>query len=388
MSGTKESWGSPNGIISASQDDGSDGIIWVAMNYRLGVFGFLAGPSLQADGTANAGLHDQRLALQWVQEHIAKFGGDPDNVTVMGQSAGAGSIMCHLVAQGGKKRVPFQKAIAQSIPLSIIVDSAQQERNFQEFLSILNVKSLDEARRLPSSALIAANIQQVGGAPYNQFAFNPSVDNDFVPGPPTNLLLKGSFAKGIPLLSSHTSNDGAMFTDPRAIGNDTALAQAFQSLFPLITKQGLEHLLQTAYPPVYDGSHPYTSDLDRVIMMMNELYFGAAQQSVLQATVGHGTTAYAYEFSVPPALHASDLPYTFYDGPAEGVDPHLASIMQHIIASFARNGVPDARPLGLAYFPRYGKEATTVNLSIDSSVVISDPTWNSRTEWWAEAPWA
>ena len=77
MSGSKESWGSPNNIISASQEDGSDGIIWVAMNYRLGAFGFLSGPTLQKDGTANAGLYDQRLALQWVQENIANFLGGP-----------------------------------------------------------------------------------------------------------------------------------------------------------------------------------------------------------------------------------------------------------------------------------------------------------------------
>lgn len=63
------------------------------MNYRLGAFGWLSGPTFQADGTANAGLYDQRFALQWVQQHIAKFGGDPKRVTVFGESAGGGSIM-------------------------------------------------------------------------------------------------------------------------------------------------------------------------------------------------------------------------------------------------------------------------------------------------------
>jgi carboxylesterase type B len=65
----------------------------VALNYRLGALGWLSGPTFQTDGVANAGLLDQRFALHWIQKHIASFGGDPDQVTVMGESAGGGSIM-------------------------------------------------------------------------------------------------------------------------------------------------------------------------------------------------------------------------------------------------------------------------------------------------------
>ncbi|PNP57429.1 hypothetical protein THARTR1_02426 [Trichoderma harzianum] len=385
VSGIKESWGSPNGIISASQEDGSDGIIWVAMNYRLGAFGFLAGPTMQKDGTANAGLYDQRLALQWVQENIAKFGGDPDNVTVMGESAGAGSIMFHLLAQGGKQPVPFKRAIVQSIPLTVLIDPAQQESSFQKFLKVLNVTSLEEARQLPSSALMAANVQQIGAEPYNEFAFSPSVDGVYITGPPTKLLLEGAFAKGIPLLSSHTSFEGALFTDPRTIGNETALANRLEAICPLMEEKDLDYVLNTLYPAVYDGSHPYTTSLDRNILIANEMYFATAHQALLQATIQRGTEVHAWEFSVPPAIHASDIPYTFYDG-AAGVDPRVASIMQHAIAGFAKCGEPDAGPLGFA-FPRYGKQAMTVNLDINSSVTISDPTWNNRTLWLAQTSW-
>ncbi|KAL6692275.1 alpha/beta-hydrolase [Trichoderma pleuroticola] len=385
VSGIKDSWGSPNGIISASQEDGSDGIIWVAMNYRLGAFGFLAGPTMQKDGTANAGLYDQRLALQWVQENIAKFGGDPDNVTVMGESAGAGSIMFHLLAQGGKQPVPFKRAIVQSIPLTVLIDPAQQESSFQGFLKILNVTSLEEARQLPSNALMAANVQQIGAEPYNEFAFSPSVDGVYIPGPPAKLLLEGAFAKGIPLLSSHTSFEGALFTDPRTIGNETALANRLEAICPLMEEKDLDYVLNTLYPAVYDGSHPYTTSLDRNILIANEMYFATAHQALLQATIQRGTEVHAWEFSVPPAIHASDIPYTFHDG-AAGVDPRVASIMQHAIAGFAKCGEPDAGLLGFA-FPRYGKQATTVNLDINSSVTISDPTWNNRTLWLAQTSW-
>lgn len=76
--------GGPSGLIHRSNDS----IIYVALNYRLGAFGWLSGPTFQQNGTANAGLHDQRFALEWVQRYIHLFGGDPGRVTVMGESAG------------------------------------------------------------------------------------------------------------------------------------------------------------------------------------------------------------------------------------------------------------------------------------------------------------
>ena len=76
-------------------------IVGVSVAYRLNLFGFLSGSSVQADGDLNAGLLDQRAALEWVQRHIASFGGDPDQVTIDGESAGGASIVMQIVAYGG-----------------------------------------------------------------------------------------------------------------------------------------------------------------------------------------------------------------------------------------------------------------------------------------------
>lgn len=74
--------------------------MFVTINYRLGAFGWLSGPEFQASGgIANAGLHDQRLALEWVQKNIHLFGGDPNRVTIMGSSAGASSVL-HQITVG------------------------------------------------------------------------------------------------------------------------------------------------------------------------------------------------------------------------------------------------------------------------------------------------
>ncbi|KAI8309697.1 Carboxylesterase [Colletotrichum sp. SAR11_59] len=96
--GSKDQFGGPAGLLAQATAFEPDGLVFVAINYRLGAFGWSAGPTIQSDGTANVGLLDQRFALDWVQKHIAKFGGDPKKVTVMGESAGGGSLMHHLTA--------------------------------------------------------------------------------------------------------------------------------------------------------------------------------------------------------------------------------------------------------------------------------------------------
>jgi carboxylesterase type B len=108
--GSKADGYNPAGLLARSQDGEDDGVIYVSLNYRLGAFGWLSGPTFQEDGTPNAGLHDQRFALEWIQKHISKFGGDPKRVTVFGESAGGGSIMSQITAYGGNKGpAPFSQ---------------------------------------------------------------------------------------------------------------------------------------------------------------------------------------------------------------------------------------------------------------------------------------
>ena len=82
-----------------------NGFISVMIQYRLGAFGFLSSEDVKQNGQVNAGLLDQRFALHWVQDYIQKFGGNPEKVTLAGESAGAGSVMLHAMAYGGKQDV-------------------------------------------------------------------------------------------------------------------------------------------------------------------------------------------------------------------------------------------------------------------------------------------
>lgn len=100
---------SEDGTSLVSYANGS--IIFISIQYRLGAYGFLAGSDVMENGIANAGLHDQRLALEWVQEHVAAFGGDPKQVTIMGGSAGGGSMIYQLTRGGGESHPPFRAAV-------------------------------------------------------------------------------------------------------------------------------------------------------------------------------------------------------------------------------------------------------------------------------------
>ena len=180
----------------------------MSFNYRLGALGWLSGPTFQENGTANAGLHDQRFALEWIQRNIHLFGGDPSRVTVFGESAGGGSVMHQITAYGGKKGpVPFAQALPQSPGFIPIVSNQQQEQSFRGFLEYANVTSLAEARALSSEQVILANAQQVGAAVYGQFVYGPTVDGDFVTTLPGLALLHGQFAKDVKVMVGHNAQE-------------------------------------------------------------------------------------------------------------------------------------------------------------------------------------
>lgn len=193
----------------------------------MGAFGWLAGDSLTANGTANAALHDQRLALEWVYNNIHLFGGDPQRVTVMGESAGGGSIMHQVTAYGGiGGPAPFQQAILQSPGWFPLPAENQQEDTLQQFLDVLNVSSVEEARQLSSQKLIAANAYQVATkSSYGTFTYGPVVDGTFVPELPGKLLLEGRFDRNLRIMVGHNANEGLLFTPPSS--NNSVHTQPF-----------------------------------------------------------------------------------------------------------------------------------------------------------------
>lgn len=374
----------PAGLLAASGNSSDGDIIYVSMNYRLGALGFQSGPSYQAQGgTSNLGLYDQRFALEWVQKHIHLFGGDKNRVTVMGESAGGGSIMHQITAYGGLKgKAPFQQAVPQSPGWSPVQSSVQQEDTFQRLLNLTNSSSLAELRALPSEVVIRANAQQVAyDSAYGTYSYGPVVDGNFAPLLPGQLLAQGRFDQDVKVMVGHNANEGAYFSPPSIRSEETLLAQ-LRVAYPYTPQQSFDYITKVLYPPVFDGSQPYMSQFARADLIISEGVF-TCNTNYLSTAFKNQT--YSYLFAIPPAFHGLDVSYTYYDGgalsPPLGVTNRTIAIaLQKFIASFAEEGAPEAD--GIPQFNMYGPDASVLKLNVSSIEEVRDSNANARCAWW------
>lgn len=181
--------------------------------------------------------------------------------------------MHQITAFGGLKGpAPFQQAIIQSPAFQNLPSSFQQQKAFQRFLSLLNVKSIAEARKLPSSVLIAANAVQVGLSDYGFFSFGPVVDGTIAPAMPGRLLLQGSFDKRVNVMVGHNANEGLFFTDPVVL-NDSAYKNYVERNFLGIDPSVVTYLQDVLYPSNFDGSQGYKDQIGRAALTIADASF-------------------------------------------------------------------------------------------------------------------
>ena len=220
--------------------------IAVTLNYRLSTWGFISSSEVWGSGNTNLGLRDQRLALQWVQENIAAFGGDPEKVTIWGESAGAISVGYHLIAYGGRDDKLFRAAIMESG--SSINTSPCNYTTFQStydtLISEVNcdkvVDSLQCLREVPFEQLNSVLNGTDGSSDYN---FWPVLDGDLVRNWGSIQLNKHDFVK-VPIIVGTNTDEGSAF-GPTGInttlqwyeyltGKNEAMMRSFFSGLPLL----------------------------------------------------------------------------------------------------------------------------------------------------------
>lgn len=407
--GRKEN--NPAGLLAASGKGNitNSDIIYVSINYRLGAMGFTSGPTFQSEGgVPNLGLLDQRFALEWIQKYIHLFGGDKDRVTLLGESSGGGSILHQITAYGGTEGpVPFRRAVPQSPGWVPTTSPLNQEDTYQLLLKLTNSSSLATLRNVSETDFIRANALIVGyNTTYSNFLYGPVVDDDFTPQLPGQLLAQGAFDKSVEVMYSLVTHEGDFFAAPY-LNTSEAIRASLVTIFPYMSLRSLgeistslrrdlilsllDYIMTTLYPPVFNGSYGYTNDRDRASLIIGESIITCNTEYLSK---GFNNELYSYLFAMPPAYHGMDNLYTYYDGGAVSANDvstvmnrTVAVVLQQLITSFAKNGVPEAE--GVYQFSKYGTDAWMLQLSNATGFQeVRDKTLAARCSWWQEVQYS
>jgi para-nitrobenzyl esterase len=366
-----------------------DGVVCVTINYRLGADGFL----YVGDGIANRGLLDQIAALEWVQENIQGFGGDPAKVTIFGESAGAFSVATLLSMPRAKGL--FQRAILQSgaAQHTSSVKTAQMiGRNLADKLGVVPTMTLIGA--VPLERLVAAQAElsvelavrpdpaRWGEVAANGMMFEPVVDGEVVPARPIERIVAGAGAN-VDLMVGTTTEEWRFFLVPGGaidrVTDDRLVTTA------RVMGLDVEHAL-----PVYRTSRPHATPGDLLGALITDWFFRIPAIRLAEAHASNGGSPYVYEFAWRSPLfdgrfgaaHALEIGFVFDNLGRDGAmtlagnEPPqaLADAMHHAWVTFATSGTP-------GWSPYEARERTVMRFAGTGGTVVMDPAATERQLW-------
>jgi len=356
----------------------------VTVNYRLGALGFLLVDHPSA--TPNVGLLDQVAALEWVRGNIAAFGGDPDRVTVFGESAGAGCILSLLSMP--RATGLFRRAIAQSGATDLLLDRDRALEVTRVFARCAGVDptDVDALRALPPDEVLAAQATAAAElyATVGTMPFHPCVDGEVLPWSWQEASEKG--VNPVPLVMGTTRDEMGLFVafDPGAATlDDAGLRKRLGKLAPALDHDRLLDAYAltgaTTPPEVWRRMSTDTA------MWLPALRIAAARSA--------HAPLYLYRFDWPAAdgrmgaPHAIDIPFPFTNIDVDGwdgfvADPDDAAVLarteQQLWASFARDGVPAAEGVDWAPFDPDRRATLVLGRTVE---LVEDPNGPVRQAW-------
>ncbi|EFY87944.1 lipase, putative [Metarhizium acridum CQMa 102] len=296
----------PDGMILESVKNGLP-VIHVAMNYRLGFFGFARSDALRKEGSENAGLKDQRLALEWVRDNIAQFGGDPNKVTIFGQSSGGLSIGMHIMAYGGSKPAPFQQAIAESQALEPGITGNFTTNAMQALVEHVGCYKthLDSAetiqclRGFDTDKVLNASLATYQSDTAHNIGdiWLPSVDGDFLPAAPSQLIKEHRFSN-VTTMMGWCDDDVTFFTD----ANITTAADTYNFLrayAPDVSTDNISKLM-ALYPasdfPANTAANA-SSEFYRSARIFRDIVMTCQPLGYAEQIAAAGNTVYLYDWN-------------------------------------------------------------------------------------------
>ncbi len=386
---------------AARNYDGSklatDGTVVVTINYRLGALGFLAHPALASrpGGPAgNYGLMDQQAALRWVQRNIARFGGDPDNVTIAGQSAGGLSVLAHLVSNGS--RGLFHRAIVQSGAFALtqlsLADAEEFGQNFAEIADCPD-QSAECLRGLPVSALVEH---------FPPAAIPGVVDGEVLTESIGPALAGGRFAR-VPILNGINHDEEFLFVAALnlAVSNGTFVevppvtAESYQDV--IATVLGVDAARAAEIAAEYPLA-AYPAPIFAFTTLVSDANFACPALQVNGWTSANVPT-FAYQFNddsaphplappgaLPIATHSSELQYLFdlpnvpFPATLNPAQESLAGSMRAAWANFAANGDPSSAAVP---WPSFNDSARALSLELPQPQVDTNFASRHHCSFWA-----
>jgi para-nitrobenzyl esterase len=366
------------------------GIVVVTLNYRLAEAGglYLCHRAADFATSGNTALLDQIAALIWVREHIAAFGGDPNNVTLCGQSAGANAILALMAAP--RAAGLFHRALCQS-PSYMVRSKDDAINTTERFLQILEIKTITALQNMSLDALLAARgqLMRESAKPPSLSVWGAVLDDEVIPQHPWHAATAGTLAP-IPLLIGVCHHDYRPYL--RLLPTET-LPQDEAAIMRLFDSLGVHGrcMLQ-----VYRDRFGSITPAELLIEAMTDYRFRQpsihlAQQHALHhptfmyefiwaSPVQHGTLGSGHTVDIPFAWHTLWTPSTPYH---LGDDPPtaLADLMHEAWSTFARSGHPSAARLPM--WPPYEPQQRATMALDTQPVLLVDPE-QSRRCYWAE----